>query len=701
MLHSTSIANPETPNISTATLTSLPKQPLLADVGVIALIPDEWDALWQPRHYVLNRLARYFQVVWVNPAENWRKMLSAGSRLRPSGPAKWAHTPTMPGFVTYYPEVWLTRLHRVHWLDNFLMRQRLKRARRILKRRGCQKLILYIWRPTFSSALKNIPFDLSCYHIDDEYSFSSVELPLSETERQLIHNVDQVFLHSLGLLEKKGDINPHTLFVPNGVDYEAYSREQAEPLDLASIPHPRIGYTGFIKRHLDWQLILHLSQKHREWSFVFVGPQSPHDDIVASIQELTKRPNVHFLGPKPTHLLSAYPQHFDVCIMPYQINDYTKYVYPLKLHEYLATGRATVGSRIRTLSEFTDVVTLASTPEEWSSAIEDSLNPAANSPERRADRQEVARRYDWEQLVLKIAGSMAEGLGQEYRLKLSRLLTSGGNPQSDLTLYHASSREQERISDLVAITPKGYSSVLDVGARSGYITNLLASNFAAVTALYLDEPQVSNDKARAVRGDVTHLKYPDNAFDVVVCTEVLEHVPPQLLARACSEICRVAKYSIVVGVPYRQDRRAGATTCVFCGKPNPCWGHVNDFDEGRLVCLFEEFLPSNTSFVGRTKERTNFVSAYLMEKAGNPWGTYEQEESCIHCGNLMLQPASRTLFEGACARSASILNRVQSLFVPQRPIWIHMVFNKADPISSSQAAQNPIAGFKPESGSSR
>jgi SAM-dependent methyltransferase len=329
-------------------------------------------------------------------------------------------------------------------------------------------------------------------------------------------------------------------------------------------------------------------------------------------------------------------------------------------------------------------VSLARTAEEWSAAIEDSLRSDANSPERRAVRQDVARQYDWERLVLKIASGMAERLGQEYASRLSDLLRTGGNRKPDLSTYRSSAREQARIADLLASVPKGYASVLDIGARDGYISNLLAQDFDAVTALDLETPQVSNKKVVAVKGDITKLEYPDNTFDVVVCTEVLEHIPPHLLERACRETSRVAKHAVLVGVPYKQDRRLGATYCVFCGQQNPRWGHVNDFDEVRLKRLFPELVPIKTSFVGRTKERTNAVSAYLMRKARNPWGTYEQEEACIHCGNQLIQPGGRTLAEGVCARLASVLHQVQSLFAPWRPIWIHMVFQKAGSTTSSQ-----------------
>ena len=193
-------------------------------------------------------------------------------------------------------------------------------------------------------------------------------------------------------------------------------------------------------------------------------------------------------------------------------------------------------------------------------------------------------------------------LGQEYASRLSDLLRTGGKRKSDLSTYRSSAREQARIADLLASVPKGYPSVLDIGARDGYISNLLARDFDAVTALDLETPQVSNKKVVAVKGDITKLEYPDNSFDVVVCTEVLEHIPPHLLEQAARETSRVAKYAVLVGVPYKQDRRLGATYCVFCGQQNPRWGHVNDFDEVRLKRLFQNWFPSRLPSLGELKK---------------------------------------------------------------------------------------------------
>jgi glycosyltransferase involved in cell wall biosynthesis len=98
-----------------------------------------------------------------------------------------------------------------------------------------------------------------------------------------------------------------------------------------------------------------------------------------------------------------------------------KYGYPLKLHEYLASGRPSVGSPLLSLQEFAEVVTLASTPEEWSVAIAKALGPDANFQQCRATRQAVARRYDWDSLVLRVARAILRTLGHEFAGRLACL----------------------------------------------------------------------------------------------------------------------------------------------------------------------------------------------------------------------------------------------------------------------------------------
>jgi glycosyltransferase involved in cell wall biosynthesis len=255
-----------------------------------------------------------------------------------------------------------------------------------------------------------VDHDFSCYHIDDEYTFSESDVAMTDAENALIHEVDLVLAQSRPLLEKKAALNPASLFVPNGVDYEAFSTRSDMPSDLIKVPRPIIGYAGYLKQQLDWPLLLHLAREHPEWSFVFVGPRAPQEDVRVMVERIGELPNVYLLGPKPVKELARYPQHFDVCIMPYRPVFYTIYGYPLKLHEYLASGSPTVGTRIPSIEEFRSVVEVVTTPSEWSEAIARSLAPDARAPEAQQARRRVAREHDWGSVVATIAGAIVRGV---------------------------------------------------------------------------------------------------------------------------------------------------------------------------------------------------------------------------------------------------------------------------------------------------
>lgn len=252
--------------------------------------------------------------------------------------------------------------------------------------------------------------------------------------------------------------------------------------------------------------------------------------------------------------------------------------------------------------------------------------------------------------------------------------SSGGLVLIDLAKYRSDPAEKARISDLMSLLPIGMTSVLEIGARDGYICRLLAERFPRVIALDITLPQFDVSGLLPLKATVVALPFPDNTFDVVLCSEVLEHIPE--VQTACSELVRVAKHMVIVGVPYKEDTRLGRTTCQYCGKPNPPWGHVNEFDEKKLTILFAGTRAVETRYVWSSSGRTNEVSRWLLDCAGNPWGNYCQDEPCIFCAHELGKPKPRNLVQKVCSWLATMINDFQAVFVKSHANWIHVTFAK-------------------------
>jgi SAM-dependent methyltransferase len=249
-------------------------------------------------------------------------------------------------------------------------------------------------------------------------------------------------------------------------------------------------------------------------------------------------------------------------------------------------------------------------------------------------------------------------------------------PRTDLSSYRERESERERIADLLALSSRASGTALDIGTRDGHLARLLADRFDRVAALDLVLPAVADPRIDCVAGDVTRLPFADDSFDLVVCAEVLEHIDPPLLRTASSELMRVTRGHLLIGVPYKQDTRVGRTTCIACGACNPPWGHLSTFDEARLRGLFDGMAVVRTSFVGIDDNTTNSISSGLMDLAGNPYGTYGQDEVCAGCGNRLLQPPRRRLHQRILTRAAHWTRSLTKPFKPVHPTWIHLLLAK-------------------------
>ena len=111
---------------------------------------------------------------------------------------------------------------------------------------------------------------------------------------------------------------------------------RAEELQGA-IPHPRLGYYGVIDERLDLELVRSIAEADRSWQVVMVGPVVDIDPA-----RLPRGPNIHWLGQQSYDLLPQLVAGWDVCLMPFALNDSTRHISPTKTLEYMAAGRAVV-----------------------------------------------------------------------------------------------------------------------------------------------------------------------------------------------------------------------------------------------------------------------------------------------------------------------------------------------------------------------
>ncbi|MCH8566875.1 MAG: glycosyltransferase [Balneolales bacterium] len=224
-----------------------------------------------------------------------------------------------------------------------------------------------------------------------------------EGEITAIQNADVSFATSTHLrrtlCERTGaDVK----FLPNAASFEtfrkAYDESLQEPADLQKIPKPRIGYTGNICHRQDYPLIKALSAAHPDKSIVLVGPKNFHAHTNIQLEEI---PNVYFTGPKKVDELPAYLQHFDVLILPFLCNDVTRSIYPLKINEYLASGKPVVATPFsEDIRSFSDVIQLESSHELFTAAVETQLK--TDSTEKSRQRYERASLNTWQNRVEQI-----------------------------------------------------------------------------------------------------------------------------------------------------------------------------------------------------------------------------------------------------------------------------------------------------------
>ena len=216
---------------------------------------------------------------------------------------------------------------------------------RFITERGLKKFIAWYYTPMAMLFTGHLRPQITVYDCMDQLSaFQGAPAAMVEQEAILFAHADLVFTGGRSLYEAKRTQHHNVHAFPSSVDHAHFGRSRLfckDPDDQASIPHPRIGFFGVLDERLDRELIRDVAARMPEWQLILIGPI-----VKIREDELPRAANIHYLGPRPYAQLPDYLAHWDVTMLPFALNESTRFISPTKTPEYLAAGKPVVSTQI-------------------------------------------------------------------------------------------------------------------------------------------------------------------------------------------------------------------------------------------------------------------------------------------------------------------------------------------------------------------
>ena len=262
--------------------------------------------------------------------------------------------------------------------------------------------ILWIAIPTAGEVVGRLNERLLIYQVSDKYDANQMDHAtaanvITEMHKALLERADLVIYSGRKLFEEETGSHPDTqaksMLLEQGVDYDhfatATSMEWTQPSDLQGVPHPRLGYLGAIEPWLiDQELVRYVSRKRPGWHWILVG-------LRASPLDIESMENVHYLGSRPYASMPSYASAFDVCVLPWVTdNSFVAYGSPIKVREYLATGKPVVITPIYEYEPLDGILRVSRGYDDFIAKVEDALNN--DSVDKKQARQLTVKGATWD-----------------------------------------------------------------------------------------------------------------------------------------------------------------------------------------------------------------------------------------------------------------------------------------------------------------
>lgn len=369
-------------------------------MDLIFVSMENWDDIWRRNQFVCAELARRFpddKILFVGLARDISNQIRRG-KLRDLGPDD---TRTVPD----YPQITVTR--PVKLLPNsFAIGRRVNDliARRHIQKEA-KKLALrspILWLNPHSAVhlVGQLDESAAIYDITDDWTSLTQSLTTRELTIQqdaaMCRAVDAVIVCSKRLYELKKGLAQNLHLIPNGVDSEHYRfvMQGAEPLpeETTRWERPTFGYTGTIHPdRVDVSLIEQMAKAMQKGTIALVGPSHLLEQDRARL-EATGR--VCLTGAVSYARIPQYMRAFDVCITPHVVTEFTESLNPIKLWEYLASGKPIVSTPVAGFRDYPRFVRLAEGAKAFLAEAQLALT---EDPGAASLRQQEAQQHSWKQ----------------------------------------------------------------------------------------------------------------------------------------------------------------------------------------------------------------------------------------------------------------------------------------------------------------
>lgn len=224
--------------------------------------------------------------------------------------------------------------------------------------------------------------------------------------------------------------------------------------------------------------------------------------------------------------------------------------------------------------------------------------------------------------------------------------------------------DRARVPKTISMIPADVQDILEVGCGNGRLTNEITGPYRVI-GLDISETALRSVTARRVVGSADALPLKAGAVDLVVCADLLEHLPDQALIGTVSEIKRVTRRYLLVGVPFREPYQYGYAKCDACGRVFNGFRHERRFTRATLDRLFQDCTALDTAYVGGARKYYNRFLLLIQQRLGNAyWGV--GGDVCPACGHGPCLRPARNLLQRAISRLCHLLNELLDRLIADR-----------------------------------